>query len=186
MSSATSAEGECLETKRLSCVGRRWYSTTALGFGARSKQYAGIGAGEFMHEDLQRREKIKGSSDRSFGFVFAALFALVAFAPLLRAPHQPRWWAAVIAIGFALVALLWPRRLALLNRLWLKFGLLLHAIVSPVVLALIFYVAIVPVGLLKRIFGNDSLRLKADRAAKSYWIERDPSNSALSSMNQQF
>jgi predicted membrane metal-binding protein len=139
-----------------------------------------------MHENLQRQEKVNGSSDRSFGLIFAAFFALVAFAPLLRAPHQPRWWAAIIAVGFALVALLWPKRLALLNRLWLKFGLLLHTIVSPVVLGLIFYVAIVPVGLLNRIFGNDSLRLKADRAAKTYWIARDASSSTLSSMKRQF
>ena len=139
-----------------------------------------------MHENFQRQEKIRGSSDRSFGLVFAAVFALAAFLPLLRSPHQPRWWAAVIALAFALLALLWPKRLAPLNRLWLKFGPLLHAIVSPVVLALIFYVAIVPVGLLKRMFGNDSLRLKADRAANTYWVDRDPSDSALSSMKRQF
>jgi len=139
-----------------------------------------------MHENFQRQERVKGSSDRSFGLVIAAVLALAAFLPLLRSPHQPRWWAAVIAIAFALVALLWPNRLAALNKLWLKFGLLLHAIVSPVILALIFYVAIVPVGLLKRVFGNDSLRLKADRAANTYWITRDPSDSALSSMKQQF
>jgi hypothetical protein len=154
--------------------------------GDRSKQYVGIGAGEFMHENLQRQERTKGSSDRSFGLVFAAFFALVAFAPLLRSPHQPRWWAGIIAMGFAAVALLWPKRLALPNRLWLKFGLLLHAIVSPVVLGLIFYAAIVPVGLLKRVFGTDSLRLKPDRGAKTYWIAREPSDSTLSSMKQQF
>jgi predicted membrane metal-binding protein len=139
-----------------------------------------------MHENFQRQEKITGSSDRSFGLVFAAVFALAAFLPLLRAPHQPRWWAAVIAIAFALVALLWPKRLAALNKLWLKLGLLLHAIVSPVVLVLLFYGAIVPIGLLKRIFGNDSLRLQADRAANSYWITRDTSEAAQSSMKQQF
>jgi len=139
-----------------------------------------------MHENFQRQEKIKGSSDRSFGLVIAVVFALAGFLPLLRSPHQPRWWAAFIAIAFALVALLWPQRLAALNRLWLKFGLLLHAIVSPVILALIFYVAVVPVGLLKRVFGNDSLRLKADRTANTYWITRDPPNSALSSMKRQF
>jgi hypothetical protein len=139
-----------------------------------------------MHENFQRREKIKGSSDRSFGLVFAGVFALAGFLPLLRAPHQPRWWAAVIAIGFALVALLWPKRLAVLNRLWLQFGLLLHAVISPVVLALLFYGAIVPIGLLKRMFGNDSLRLQTDRAIDTYWITRETSASALSSMKQQF
>src|SRR5580700_8620286 len=97
-----------------------------------------------MHENFQRQEKITGSSDRSFGLVFAAVFALAAFLPLLRAPHQPRWWAAVVAIAFVLV------------------------------------------GLLKRIFGSDSLRLQADRAAKSYWITRDTSEAARSSMKQQF
>jgi hypothetical protein len=139
-----------------------------------------------MHENFHRQEKIKGSSDRSFGLVFATVFALAAFLPLLRAPHQPRWWAAVLAVAFALVALLWPKRLAALNRLWLKFGLLLHAVVSPAVLALLFYGAIVPIGLLKRIFGKDSLRLQPDRAANTYWIVRDSSDSTLSSMKQQF
>jgi hypothetical protein len=139
-----------------------------------------------MHENFQRQEKITGSSDRSFGVVFTAVFALAAFLPLMRAPHQPRWWAAVIAIAFALVALLWPKRLAAFNRFWLKLGLLLHSVVSPVVLALLFYGAIVPIGLLKRIFGSDSLRLQADRAAKSYWITRDTSEAAQSSMKQQF
>lgn len=139
-----------------------------------------------MHENFQRQEKIKGSSDRSFGLIFAAVFALAAFLPLLRAPHQPRWWAAVIAIAFALVAVLWPKRLTVLNRLWLQFGLLLHAVTGPVVLALLFYGAIVPVGMLKRMFGKDSLRLQADRAADTYWIIRDPSESVLSSMKRQF
>jgi hypothetical protein len=139
-----------------------------------------------MHENFQRQEKIKASSDRSFGLVFAAVFALAAFLPLLRAPHQPRWWAAVIALTLALVAVLWPKRLAVLNRVWLRFGLLLHSIISPIVLALLFYGAIVPIGLLKRMFGKDSLRLQSDRAANTYWITRDSSESALSSMKQQF
>jgi hypothetical protein len=139
-----------------------------------------------MHENFRRRENIKGSSDRSFGLVFAAVFALAAFLPLLRAPHQPHWWAAVIAIAFALAALFWPKRLSVLNRLWLQFGLLLHAVISPVVLALLYYAAIVPVGLLKRMFAKDSLRLESDRGAGTYWIIRESSQSALSSMKQQF
>ena len=61
-----------------------------------------------------------------------------------------------------------------------------HAVISPIVLALLFYAAIVPIGLLKRIFGNDPLRLRADRAADSYWITRDSSESAPGSMKHQF
>jgi hypothetical protein len=139
-----------------------------------------------MHENLERREKIKGSSDRSFGLVIAVGFALVALAPLWRAPHQPRWWAIAIAIAFALVALLSPQRLAVLNRLWLRFGLLLSAVVSPIILGLLFYTTLLPIGLLMRVTGKDPLRLRPDRASGSYWIRRDSSIVATDSMKHQF
>lgn len=139
-----------------------------------------------MHENLQRREKIKGSSDRSFGLVIAAGFTLVALLPLWRPPHQPRWWALAIAIGFALLALLWPKGLAVLNRLWLRFGLLLSAIVSPVVLGLLFYTTLLPIGLMMRIFGKDPLRLRADRGGSSYWILRNTADSSPHPMKHQF
>ena len=139
-----------------------------------------------MHENLERRETIKSSSDRSFGLVIAAGFALVALLPLLRAPHQPRWWAIAIAIAFALSALLWPRQLAVLNRLWLRFGLLLSAVVSPIILGLLFYTTLLPIGVLMRIFGKDPLRLRADRTSGTYWIQRAPPSAATNSMKHQF
>jgi len=137
-----------------------------------------------MHENLQRREKVKASSDRSFGIVLAAAFALVAVAPLLRAPHEARWWAVPIALAFAAVAIGAPKWLAPLNRLWLRLGLFLSSIVSPIVLGLLFYVTLFPIGLLMRVAGNDPLRLRRG-GEKSYWIPRDPSISA-SDMKQQF
>ena len=139
-----------------------------------------------MHENLQRGEKIKGSSDRSFGLVIAVGFAVVALLPLWRYPHQPRWWALVPAIVFTLFALLRPQWLAMPNRLWLRFGLLLSSIVSPIVLALLFYTTIVPIGLLMRLSGKDPLRLRPDRVSGSYWIGRDSGGSSTSSIKQQF
>jgi hypothetical protein len=139
-----------------------------------------------MHEQLERREKIIGSSDRSFGLVIAAGFTLVALLPLWRPPHQPRWWALVIALGFAAFALLWPQRLAVLNKLWLRFGLALSAVVSPIVLGLLFYTTLLPVGLLMRVFKKDPLRLRPDRTAKTYWIRREPTGAAADSMKHQF
>ena len=137
-----------------------------------------------MHENLQRRERIKGSSDRSFGLVFATVFALVALVPLLRAPYVARWWALPIAFSFAAVALWAPKWLSPLNRAWLKVGLLLSAVVSPIVLGLLFYSTLFPIGVLMRLAGKDPLRLRRGRE-NSYWISRNPAVSD-SDMKQQF
>ena len=76
--------------------------------------------------------------------------------------------------------------LAPFNALWFRFGLLLHRVVSPVILALLFFTTVAPVGLLMRAFGKDPLRLKKDRAADSYWILREPPGPSPESMKQQF
>jgi hypothetical protein len=139
-----------------------------------------------MHENLDRREKIKGSSDRSFGLVIAVGFAFVALLPLWHPPHQPRWWALAVAVMFALFAWFWPRHLAVLNRLWLRFGLVLSAILSPVVLGLLFYSTLLPIGLIMRISGKDPLRMRPDRDSNSYWIKRDLAGVSQNSMRHQF
>jgi hypothetical protein len=137
------------------------------------------------HEDFSRQEEIKPSSDRSFGLVIAAFFLIVGFWPLVRA--QPiRWWALGAATVFALLALLWTAALAPLNRLWMKLGALLYTVVSPVVMALLFYVTVTPIALLMRLLGKDPLRLRRDPDAASYWIDRTPPGPSPVSMKNQF
>ena len=87
-------------------------------------------------------------------------------------------WALPVAAVFLVVAYTYPKVLAPLNRLWLKFGLLLYKVVNPVILGLLFFVTIMPIGLLMRACGKDFLRLRLDRGAKSYWIERDAAGAA--------
>ena len=125
------------------------------------------------HERLDSDEEIKGSSNRAFGLVMSAAFAIGGLVPLVRG-HAPRWWCLGVAVAFLLAALVWPAVLAPLNRLWLAFGLLLHRIVSPVVMGLVFYGVVTPIGLLMRLAGKDLLRLRLDRPGPSYWIERQP------------
>lgn len=137
------------------------------------------------HEDLTREEEIEGSSDRSFGLVFAAVFAIVGGLPLLHS-GSPRWWSFGVAAAFAVVALAIPSILAVPNRLWMKFGLLLAKIVSPIALGILFYLVFTPIGLLMRMSGKDPMRLKADPNAKSYWIDREPPGPPPQSMNNQF
>ena len=137
------------------------------------------------HEDLNREEHIEGSSDRSFGFVFAVVFVVIAAWPLLSGGGV-RWWSAAIAGAFALVAVAMPTLLAVPNRLWMKFGLLLGKIVSPIALGILFYGAFSPLGVVMRLFGKDPLRLKLDAQAQSYWIAREPPGPPPQSMTNQF
>ena len=137
------------------------------------------------HEDLTREDEVEGSSDRSFGIVFAVVFLLIAFLPLLHS-HAPRWWAAGVAAAFGLVALTVPSVLAVPNKLWMKLGLLMAKVVSPIALGILFYLVFMPVGLVMRLSGKDPLRLKFDAEAKSYWIPRDPPGPAPTSMTNQF
>jgi hypothetical protein len=139
-----------------------------------------------MHEHTQKHvAEVKGSTDRAFGLVFSTVFALIAFYPLL-AGGAIRLWSLVVAGIFLLLALVIPSVLAPANRLWMKFGELLHRIVSPVALGIVFYLAVLPTGLLLRLFGKDSLRLKIDRGAASYWIKREPPGPAAKSLINQF
>jgi len=137
------------------------------------------------HEDLSRDQQVEGSSDRSFGLVFAVVFLVLACWPLFHG-ETPRWWALGIAVVFVVVAILKPALLGGLNRQWLKFGLLLGKVVSPVALGILFYCVVAPIGVLVRLTGKDPLRLKLDSGADSYWISRKPPGPPPDSMTNQF
>lgn len=137
------------------------------------------------HEDLSREQAIEGSSDRSFGLVFAAVFLVLACWPLLG--HESvRVWALVASAAFAAVALLRPALLAGLNRQWARLGVLLSKVVSPIALGIVFYAALTPAGILMRLSGKDPLRLRRDAGARSYWLPREPPGPPPDSMTNQF
>jgi hypothetical protein len=138
-----------------------------------------------LHEDFSRQEHVKAGSDRGFGLVFAGFFGIVGALSLWRG--SAGWhWTLPLAVAFAAVALVFPRLLGPLNRLWLKFGLLLYKVMNPLILGLLFFVTITPIGLAMRAFGKDFLRLRVDRGAKSYWIDRTPPGPPPQSMRNQF
>ena len=137
------------------------------------------------HEDFSRTHEVEASSNRSFGWVFTAVFLIIAVWPLVSG-GTVRWWSLLVAAAFALVTVAAPKLLALPNRLWLRFGLLLNRIISPVVLAFLFYCVVTPMGALMRALGKDSLRLRRSVSDASYWIERNPPGPKPDSMNHQF
>lgn len=138
-----------------------------------------------FHESFHRDEQVKSSSDRAFGLVFFVVFTLVSIWPVLFG-NPFRWWTAPFAAIFLALALLAPRVLAPLNRQWTKLGLLMHRVVNPLVMGLLFFVAITPMALVLRLLGKDLLRLKLDPAATSYWIARTPPGPPSDSMRRQF
>ncbi len=137
------------------------------------------------HEAHHRDEAIEGSSDRSFGLVFAAVFSIVALWPLVSS-GAVRWWAAGVAATFALLAFVAPRVLAPLNRAWMKLGLWMGRVVSPIVLGILFFVVFWPMGLLMRAAGKDPLRLKKPSNVSTYWVERKPPGPKPESLHNQF
>ena len=137
------------------------------------------------HDSFSPSTELQLGSDRTFGVVFAVVFGLVAAYLLISGKHYYLWIGG-LSIGFLGSALIMPRLLRPLNRLWFKVGLLLHKIVSPLVMGLMFFSTVVPTGLLMRLFGKRPLALDFDPAAKSYWIERGPAEPSPESMKNQF
>jgi predicted membrane metal-binding protein len=138
-----------------------------------------------LHESYAVRSAVKAGSERGFALVFATVFALIAAWPLLHGGGL-RGWAAGLAAAFLLAGLFAPGALAPLNRLWFRFGLALGRLVSPVLMAVIYYGSVVPTGLVMRMLGKDLLRLRFDPGATSYWIRRDPPGPAPESLDRQF
>jgi hypothetical protein len=138
-----------------------------------------------LHEDLSRADDTKTSSDRSFGFVFAGVFAVLALIGWWRT-HHLRTWAVAASLVFLVLALVAPVVLAPLNKLWAKFGLLLHTITSPIILGLMYGFAIVPVGLIMRWKGHDPMKRSFDPSLPSYWIARTPPGPSPDSMTRQY
>ena len=137
------------------------------------------------HEDLSRDEVVVRGSDRSFGFVMAGGFAVLS---LLNFWHAGRVWPYMLLVAafFALSGFLYPALLGPLNRAWFKFGLLLHKVINPIILGLVFYGAVLPTGLIARACGKDLLRLELQPKAESYWIIRQPPGPAANTMTDQF
>ena len=138
-----------------------------------------------FHEDLSRPDEATAGSERSFGMVFAVVFGVVALWPVFDG-GRIRAWAAAVAAFFFIAGLLMPPALRPLNRLWFLFGGVLNKVISPLVMGFLFYLTVTPIALIMRVVGQDPLRLKFDRRAKSYWIRRDPAGPAPETMRHQF
>ncbi len=119
---------------------------------------------------MAQTKDIKLGSNKSFGIVFFIVFLLLGFYPLLN-DGNIRVWSLVISLIFLVLGLLNSKLLLPLNKIWFKFGILLGKIVSPLIMAIIFFLVVTPIAFIMRIIGKDLLNLKFNNK-KSYWIEK--------------
>ncbi len=134
---------------------------------------------------IARKDAVIGPTDRSFGLTFAAVFTVIAALPLLHG-RAPRWWVLIPAVVMVALALTRPAILAPFNRWWARFGQILHKIVNPLILGLMFFLIITPIGLLMRVLGKRSMRTGPEPGAASYWVLREPPGPDPKSMRRQF
>ena len=121
--------------------------------------------------------KIKISSNKSFGLVFFIVFLFVSLLPLFK-DGNIRIWALMLAIIFLILGLLNSSILKPLNKIWFKFGILLGNLISPIVMGIVFFAVVTPTSLIMRMFGKNLLGLKKDNK-KSYWIKRSSIKSKM-------
>ena len=123
-------------------------------------------------------DDVKISSNRSFGLVFFIVFLLIASYPIIY-NGEIRTWSLLISLIFLVLGLFNSKILSPLNKLWFKFGILLGKIISPLVMGIIFFFVVTPIGLIMRLMGKDVLNLKYNNKNKSYWIEKSGPKSKM-------
>ena len=126
--------------------------------------------------------EIKRSSERNFGVVFAVFFAIIGFYLIIKQSDLYIWFFVISGI-FIFLSFLFPKILKLPNKLWFKLGLFLGSIIAPIIMGLIYFLTVVPIGLILKILKKDILSQEIKKSKKSYWIER---KEPVRSMKDQF
>ena len=115
-------------------------------------------------------DNVKIGSNRSFGIVFFIVFLLIGLYPIINS-EGIRVWSVILSLIFLVLGLLNSKVLIPLNKIWFKFGIILGKIISPIIMGIIFFFVVTPIGLIMRILGKDLLNLKYNNN-KTYWIEK--------------
>ncbi len=129
----------------------------------------------------QKKEiKINKKNNITFGILFFIFFLIIGLYPLASV-GVIRIWSVILSLVFLIITIIRPNLFTFLNRLWIQFGVFLGKIISPIVMGLVFFFVVTPIGMLVRILKKDVMGLK--RGASSYWINR---KDKLQRMNKQF
>ena len=124
-----------------------------------------------------KANSIKISSNRSFGITFFIVFLIISLFPVLN-EENPKVWSLAISFIFLILGLLNSNLLSPLNKIWFKFGLFLGNFISPIVMGIVFFFVVTPIGIMMRISGKDLINLKK-KNKKTYWIEKTGTKSKM-------
>ena len=124
------------------------------------------------------KTSVKISSNRSFGLLFFIVFLAISLWPL-KSQEDLRLWAFILSLIFLVLGVLNSTFLNPLNKLWHKFGIFLGSIISPIVMGVVFFMVVTPVGLIMRFLGKDLLRIKKSKFVSTYWISREKQNNTM-------
>jgi len=140
------------------------------------------------HEEFNREKPLETGSDRGFGLTVGGILMAIGAVRIGLSQELGNLEMALLAVGSSLVvlALVAPGLLSSLNKAWMRLGLLLSKIVTPIVMGLIYYTTVTPIGLIFRALGKDLLNIRKDPRAKSYWVVRDPPGPEPETMKNQF
>ena len=123
---------------------------------------------------------IKSKDNITFGILFFVFFLIIGLYPLIS--NEPiRTWSIIVSLVFLTLTIIKPNLFTFLNKLWIKFGILLGKIISPIVMGLVFFFVVTPIGIFVKILKKDVMGLK--RGQSSYWITREDK---IQSMKKQF
>jgi len=131
---------------------------------------------------MSLKSKIKMSSNRNFGLVFFIVFLILGFWPITNG-GEIRIWLVVISLIFLVLGMIQSKLLTPLNKLWFKFGMILGAIVAPVVMGAVFFLVVTPIGIVMKTMGKDLINKKYNKKKETYWITR---RTSIGSMKRQF
>jgi energy-coupling factor transporter transmembrane protein EcfT len=123
---------------------------------------------------------IKRKENVTFGILFFIFFLIIGLYPL-KSGGVIRVWSVLLSLIFLIITIIRPNLFTFLNKLWIKFGILLGKIISPLVMGLVFFIVVTPVGMLVRILKKDTMGLK--RGSSSYWVNKEDK---VQSMKKQF
>ena len=121
--------------------------------------------------------EIKINSNRSFGVVFFIVFLFIGIYPLSN-EGEIKIWSLAISIIFLILGLINSKILSPLNKLWFKFGIILGKLISPLVMGIVFFLIVTPIGLFMRVIGKDVLNLKYNDK-ETYWINKQGKKSKM-------
>ena len=135
--------------------------------------------------EVPSTQKAEIPKESTFGKFFSGVFGLIGFLPIVTG-KDIRWWALSISATFLLIAVIRPSLLSHLNRAWFFLGLVLHKVVSPLIIGILFFLVVCPIGFTMKIFSKNRMAVTKDKTRFSYWVKRPLAGPDPKSMNLQF